>query len=338
VTAARIPPPKKVLVVSLDQLGDLVFASSLVAPVLDRYPGVTVDVLCREPYRGVAALIPGVSKVFAIDPFWAVTHRGVGRRSRGPLRGALSVVRALRAERYDVGVIANAPWRTAAMVATMGIAARIGQARRRNGAFLTHVVDGADATQPVLSQLQRVLQPLGIDTALSTRLDWRRISMRSPEIRPPSGRPAFLALHPFASDAARCVPLPVWRDVAEALGARGWRVLWIGAPHELEMVRASSAAETWHYSDRLAGATLDDLVACVAAAQVFIGHDSGPLHVANALTIPAVGVFAPGEPQRTFPQGPGAWRLVVAAQPSAITSTDIVAAFDTLTSSLEYLK
>jgi ADP-heptose:LPS heptosyltransferase len=64
--------------------------------------------------------------------------------------------------------------------------------------------------------------------------------------------------------------------------------------------------------------------AAISLAAGFIGHDSGPLHVAGAFGIPVVGVFAPGEPKRTFPQGVGPWRMIHRASPAEISGADLV--------------
>ena len=63
----------------------------------------------------------------------------------------------------------------------------------------------------------------------------------------------------------------------------------------------------------------------ISRAQVFLGHDSGPMHIAAALGVPTVGVFAPGEPQRTFPQGTGRWRIISRPSPLEITWREILA-------------
>jgi ADP-heptose:LPS heptosyltransferase len=75
---------------------------------------------------------------------------------------------------------------------------------------------------------------------------------------------------------------------------------------------------------------LIDTALIVSLASLFVGHDSGPMHVASAFGVPTVGVFAPGEPARTFPQGTGAWRIVTAAVASEVTAGAILREVDRL--------
>ncbi|HLE57702.1 MAG TPA: glycosyltransferase family 9 protein [Rhodothermia bacterium] len=77
--------------------------------------------------------------------------------------------------------------------------------------------------------------------------------------------------------------------------------------------------------DTLFGGSLTKTALAISLSMLFICHDSGPLHVASALGVPTVGVFAPGEPQRTRPQGTGPSRIITRRSPREISSSDILA-------------
>jgi ADP-heptose:LPS heptosyltransferase len=51
---------------------------------------------------------------------------------------------------------------------------------------------------------------------------------------------------------------------------------------------------------------MGELVALLARCDLFLGGDSGPLHVASALGIPSVSVYGPTDPALTGPLGPKA--------------------------------
>src|SRR6185503_19262264 len=97
-------PVDRILLVSLDNLGDLVFASALVPPLRERYAEAALDVWCKQYTADVAALIPGVRDVIASDPFW---DRAPGR-PKGAVAPFLRAVRDVRRRRYDVAVLAAA--------------------------------------------------------------------------------------------------------------------------------------------------------------------------------------------------------------------------------------
>ena len=316
----------RILLVSLDNLGDLVFASALAPPLRDEFPHAALDVWCKQYTADVAVMIPGVRRVIAADPFWDVAPG----RGKGSRRAFLRALREVRLGRYDVALLAAAPWRTAAAVAAARIPRRIGLRRRKNSAFLTDVLPDEDLRRPVLTEIARLLEPLGIaGKTLRYRLDPAPLQERRERLAATIPRP-YAALHPFASKENRCVALPVWIDVAQMLAERGLHVIWIGSSAELNRIRASADTPTWQFVDRVGDGSLANTAASLADASLFIGHDSGPLHIAGALGVPVVGVFAPGEPLRTFPQGVGPSRMLARPSAQGITADDILREVDAL--------
>lgn len=309
----------RILIVSLDNLGDMVFASALAPPLHERFSRATLDIWCKGYTADVARLVPGVSEVIASDPFWDRAP-GRGKGSKASFFGAMKRVRA---NHYDVAVLAAAPWRTAAAVAATRIPIRIGLRRRKNRVFLTEALPDENPREPVMSALARVLEPLGIKTPpLRYRLDPSRLDARRARLA--SSIAPYVALHPFASKENRCVALPIWIELARQLQARGSTILWVGSPNELDSLRRIAADSAWRFVDRDTDGTLADTAAALAGATLFVGHDSGPLHIAGAFGVPVVGIFAPGEPLRTFPQGIGPARMLARPSPVGISVDDIL--------------
>jgi ADP-heptose:LPS heptosyltransferase len=311
-----------ILVVSLDNLGDLVLASALLDPLRERFPRARIGLWCKAYASGLAPLLAQVDAVYASDPFW---DRSPGTE-KGSVKRFLSTAASVKRARFDTAILVSAPWRTAAAVATTGIRRRIGLERRRNRLWLTDVLPPEDRTKPVLHEVARLLGPLGIHPAdLRYRLDASHLTDENAIVRKALGAEPFVTLHPFAGSENRCVSLDEWVRVAEEFAARDMLPLWIGTATELRKLRnRSDARANWHYSDDLGNGSLTAVAVAISRARIFIGHDSGPMHIAAALSVPTVGVFAPGEPVRTFPQGSGQWRMVSGVSPAEITANDIL--------------
>jgi ADP-heptose:LPS heptosyltransferase len=318
-------PVRRILLVALDNLGDLVFASALTPPLHDAFPDATIDVWCKQYTAPVAALIPHVADIIAADPFWAVPRL----QPRPPVQPFLRSIDAVRRRRYDVAILSEAPWRTAAAAALTRIPMRVGLARHRNKYFLTHVLPAEDARKPVVREQARLLGVFSIQPRDSNyRLDPARLSAARNEFA--ARLPRFVALHPFAGQPRRCVAMSEWTLVGQALESRGFAVLWIGTPAELSRVRAGDARPAGLFIDQLGDGSLTTTAAALSLAALFVGHDSGPLHLANALGTPVVGVFAPGQPERTFPQGVGPSRIIYSPTPAGITSDRMLREIDAL--------
>jgi ADP-heptose:LPS heptosyltransferase len=318
---------KRILVVALDNLGDLVFASALVPPLHAAFPSATIDVWCKRYTADVAALIPHVSNVIAADPYWARPRQPPHVAIADFVRG-ISTVRSFR---YDIAILSEAPWRVAAAVAATRIPRRIGLARRRNSLFLTDVLPAQDVNKPVLREQARLLGALDIE---STHPRYRLDADRLGDIRGEVARQLptrFAALHPFAATRSRCVPLSEWVGVAATLMDQGTPPLWVGTSSELDELRSQLASDAHHmFADRLTGGSLRATAAALSLATLFVGHDSGPLHIAGAFGVPVVGIFAPGQPLRTFPQGVGPSRMLHRPSPDGITAAMILREIDAL--------
>jgi heptosyltransferase-1 len=52
------------------------------------------------------------------------------------------------------------------------------------------------------------------------------------------------------------------------------------------------------------------LIALLRRADLFVGGDSGPTHLAAALAVPTIAIFGPTDPERNGPWGPGVCRVV----------------------------
>jgi ADP-heptose:LPS heptosyltransferase len=318
---------ERVLVACLDNLGDLVFTSALFPPLTAHFPRARFTLWCKAYARDVARLVPGAPAVVASDPFW---DRAPGR-GKGGFFPFASTVRSLRRERFDLAVITSAQWRACAAVRFTGARIRIAQARHRNARWLTHVLAPADSSLPVLVDHAHHLDALGVPHGpLRYALDKKPLAAARTRIQGAVGTP-FVALHAFASDRRRCVALPEWLVLARELQRRGDTIVWVGSARELDEVRAASGADpTWHYADRLTNGTLHETAALLSLARLFVGHDSGPLHVANALSVPVAGIFAPGQPKRTFPQGAAPSTVVFAGSPDRIDAAGMLAAIESL--------
>jgi len=312
-------PPRRILLVSLDNLGDLAFAGALVPALRAAFPGAEVGVWCKEYAAELAPFIPGVARVHAADPFWdAAPGRGAGSAARF-LRALASVRRA----GYDAALLPNTRWRVALAARLAGIPRRVGFAQRGAGRWLTDALPAERRDAPVAAEWARLLAPLGADPALAAlRLEVPPALAAAREaLRARLGAGPLAAVHPFAGDARRCAPPAFWVDFLKRLRAAGIpKTVIVGAPAESRAFAAglSSAAGLPEIAvaAELGAGTLTDALLAVSLADLFVGHDSGPLHCASGLGVPALGLYLPGDWPRAMPQGRAPFRALRGAAPA----------------------
>ena len=125
----------------------------------------------------------------------------------------------------------------------------------------------------------------------------------------------FALLNPGAGWGAKQWPAERYGQVARELARDGLRSLINFGPGEEELARqvereSCGAAET-------VGSSLTQLIAIARRARIFVGGDTGPMHLAAALGVPVVAIFGPTNPARN---GPFGTRAIVLRSPASTTS------------------
>ncbi len=317
---------ERILLVSLDNLGDLVFASALPPAIRARYPQATIGLWCKAYTADIAPLFPDVGWTTAADPFWD----DAPGRSKGPVAPFLASIQDVRRQHFDVALVASPQWRVAAAVAVAGVPMRIGQRRNYNRGFLTDVLPPADRGKPVVADLGSLLVPLGIDPfGLTTCLDPGPLSELRRQYREILGPLPVAVINPFVTLPPVGIDWAIWLEVARCLVERHYVVVWHGTAPQLESFRrhVSYFEPAWRCSDQFSKGSLREGAAVLASANVYLGCDSGPLHLSGALGVPTIGVYPnTSKLPRFAPQGRGPSQIVS----GAITAEAIMAAFDLL--------
>lgn len=248
-------------------------------------------------------------------------------RPRGLRRVAydLGLARRLRAARYDVAIDFHGGPRSAWLVRASGAPTRIGYAiPGRRWAYTTSVAWHPDLEPPRHSVLNQwdLLAPLGVGpadpavdpvemapgpeatAAAHARLRAAGVADDAP----------LVVLHVSASNPFRRWPRASFAAVAARLAAGDprQRIMITAGPSEADAADAV-AADAARLAGVAAGAivrcgepTLEELEVIVARARLFIGGDSGPLHVAATTSVPIVALFGPTLPARSMPWRPPA--------------------------------
>jgi heptosyltransferase-1 len=122
-------------------------------------------------------------------------------------------------------------------------------------------------------------------------------------------------LNPGAGWGAKRWPAERYGEVARRLSERGVRSILNYGPGEEELVRGAESASGG--TARAMSCTITELIALTRRARLFVGGDTGPLHLAAALRVPVVAIYGPTDPARTGPYGT---RSIVLRSVESVTS------------------
>ena len=290
--------PSKVLIVRLGAIGDVVNALTL-AKALKALPEPPhIGWVVHDLARPLVEDNPLVDRVH-------VWSRGSG------LAGFRALTAELRAEGYGLAVDLQRLAKSALVARRSGAPRVLGWDRARSkegswllvkerlaagdphdhmvrhyGAFATHL--GAEPTDP-----RGVLRPGHEAEAWAAEL----LAGTAPVV-----------INLGASKVPNRWPAERFGEVAAALAAEGHPVVLAGGPADreaattaLELATAGATPGSAEIRN-LAGATsLPQLAALLSRAALFVGCDTGPMHMAVAMGCPVVVLFGPANPRRTGP-------------------------------------
>lgn len=242
-------------------------------------------------------------------------------RPRGLARMRYDVALALRLrrERFDVAIDFHGGPRASWLTLASGAPVRIGyDLPGRRWAYTARVPWSPSLVPPRHSVLNQwdLLEPLGIgppdrakdavemplDPAAEARVAHRLNAAGVP------GNARLAVLHVSAGNPFRRWPIDRFVELASALtsGEDPLHVVITSGPSEAEAARAvaDGASRLAHSARRVVRAgefDLAELRALVGRASLYIGGDSGPLHVAATTRTPVVALFGPTLPERSLP-------------------------------------
>ena len=295
--------------IRLGAVGDVVRTLPAVSQLRAAYPGSHIAWLVEPRSSGVLAGQPWIDEtlVFPRDELW----RGLkGLRPDRALRKLHRFAKTLRHRQFDLVLDLHSILRSALLARLTRAPMRVAYARPfgRELAyrFATHRVRLAPprisrfARNAGLLEFLRVgekpaAMPLVVDPALRAGLAARLGRAQQPVV-----------LHPGSSDATLYKRYSVagYANVAKALAAEeGLPVVVTFGPARDDRELAGAVVAASAGAARLAPPTRDlpELAALLSTSRLFIGSDTGPLHVAAMVGTPVVQLVGPTDPVLNAP-------------------------------------
>ena len=321
------PEIERLLIVRLSAMGDVIHTLPAAQALRDAFPDVVIGWLVEERWTELLCA-PGTPRRGPRSPGrplvdWVHVVRLTGwRKSLFEMPTLEQIARVwndVRSVKYQVAVDLQGAIRSA-VLARMSRAPVIYGARQTREAPATlfytrqEIARGAHVIEQSLSLVQALTgtglrpDPVQLPRDLATE---QRIHERLAE----AGLENLAIINPGAGWGAKRWPAQRYGAVARALACCGLRAVVNYGPGEDQLAReaeqaSEGAAKAFAFS-------LTELIALTRRAKLFIGGDTGPLHLAAALQVPTVAIFGPTDPARNGPYGT---RSIVLRNPASPTS------------------
>jgi lipopolysaccharide heptosyltransferase I len=301
--------PRSLLVIRLGAVGDVIRTLPAVSCLRGAFPEAKIGWAVEEPSREILQGHPDIDEVHVLarrqlraGPFPARLFRGAG------------ILRAyaagLREASFDWAVDLHGTFKS-------GLIARLSGARRIYGFGRGHAREHADLfyTDPVplpRKKMSRVERALAVAGALGAEIssprrvlpewpDAARVAERFLREKAPDHPRILISPGTSETQSFKRYPAPLFARFADAMvEATGGRIILAWGPGEESIVE-----EVRRSMSRLAVPTprtsLTELAEIARRCDLFVGSDTGPLHLAAATGIPVVALYGPTDPKVNAP-------------------------------------
>ena len=295
--------PRRILIIKLGSIGDVVHTLPALADLKRSFPDAEIDWLVESKARVILTGNPWLHHVVEID-----THKWRRSWSFATLREMRWIANELRGRHYDVALDFQGLWKSAFLGKVSGARKLIGFDRttlKEPGCrlFYDEQVKPAPTVRHVIDIYKELLRSLGIAPGphrfhlsvpdedqqyISQQLSSRQID-------------DFIILNPGGGwDTKNWAPenYALLHDKLREKTGLPSVLTWGPGEEPLvdEVLHACAGPQPVTFPT-----SLYQLIALLRRAKLFVGGDTGPLHLAAACGTPIVGIFGPTDPVRNGP-------------------------------------
>ncbi|MCM8798402.1 MAG: lipopolysaccharide heptosyltransferase II [Candidatus Omnitrophica bacterium] len=296
---------KKILVVNVNWLGDVLFSTPFIRALRNKYPDAYISCM----------IVPRCKEVLEGNPYLdeLIIYDDEGKHSS--LFGKLQFISLLRAKKFDEVYLLHRSLTRTMLTALAKIPKRLGYVTKKRRLFLTHKIE------PPETEMHRVEYFLHLAKEFGLPID----NLGYDFFIPPDeekyiekflqesgiGEDAFIVLNPGANWLLKRWPTKYFGILGDLLTREmGVKVVISGAEKDLGLAQEIVGYMETKPIIAAGKTTLKQLGALFKRASLVVTNDTGPLHIALAVKAKVVALFGPTSSKITGPYGPGEYRVI----------------------------
>jgi lipopolysaccharide heptosyltransferase II len=294
--------PKRILVLRLERIGDLLMTLPALADLRTVAPDATIDLIVGSWNADLAGAFDPVTRVLALDARW-LAREGQGRNLPALMRAA----RSWREARYDLAINFEPDIRSNLIMGASGAAWMAGYRSGGGGALLDLALD-YDALAHTTDNARRLVSTIFETTPSDEMIPALVVPSQAHEnasrLLSRSSQP-LVGVHVSGGRAIKQWPPERFGEVARRLVETcAATIVLTGSAADRSLVETVKARLPQAHAVDIAGhADLLTLAGVLERLDLLITGDTGPMHLAVAVGTPVVAVFGPSDPARYGPRG-----------------------------------
>jgi 3-deoxy-D-manno-octulosonic-acid transferase len=299
----------KILIVRLSAIGDVIHTLPVAYAIREKFPNAELSWLAEDRVTGLLGLNPYIDKIIVMP---RKQWQEIGKRNKWQeLKAVISFLRGLRNYNFDLVLDLHGFFKSALPVGMTKAPLRYGNADAGEGstlfynrkiripAELTHKIDrylylAKKALGISDGQVKFAIEPSQSDKIIVTKL-LEEYCLRDRK---------FVVMNPYTTWKTKDWIVERYRELAERIKKElDYEVIFTGGPDDkkgIDEILKTISVPVYN----LAGLTnLSELAELYKRAELFIGGDTGPMHLAVAIDLPVVAIMGPTNPRIYGPYG-----------------------------------
>ena len=286
-------------------MGDVLLSTPAIKELKNNFPNAKIDVLVTDYSKEVLSLNPNLDKIIIYNSMLFFKKY----RNFQQLMKNLGQISKLKKENYDAIIDLRADIRSIFIAWLIGGKNRISQDIRSGGFFLTHIVPYREIKHEAERKLDivRFITRKRAEGRPRLEIYWlRKDEEYIDSLLQRYNIKNFIVIHPLTPWRPRAWPKERFAKVADwIVENRDLDVIFVGPENEKEeinkissLIRAKETRRVHNFANLV---TIKQLAALIKRAKLFLGNDSGVMHIADAVEIPLIAIFGPQDPRRYSP-------------------------------------
>ena len=300
----RVRPlaPKRILVLRLERIGDLLMTLPALADLRAIAPAAEIDLIVGSWNADLARAIDPVSRVMSLDAAW------LARESQGQtLPSLVRAARRWRPGKYDLAINFEPDIRSNLIVAASGATWTAGYGSGGGGPLLDVAIEydtRAHTTDNARRLVSNIFETAVPDEVSPTLVVPAEAHENASRLLATAEQP-LIGVHVSGGRAIKQWPPERFADVARRLiETTGSTIVLTGGPADRSLVEGVKASLPQSRVVDIAGhVDLLTLAGVLERLDLLVTGDTGPMHLAVAVGTPVVAVFGPSDPARYGPSG-----------------------------------
>jgi ADP-heptose:LPS heptosyltransferase len=259
-------------------MGDCLLLTSPVRALKQQFPGFSISVLVEARFAACFSRNPDIAEIIVARNKFQTAARLVTRR-------------------FDIVInLHGGP--TSGIYARLARGLRIGREHYQHRMLYDALAPGPELSAHTVESTMALFHWLGLRAGAVPALRFEIHSLEAARIRA-KVPDSYAVIHPAAVLETKRWPAARFSELARRLSAHGLKIVVTAGPGEEAC--AIQVAESIDGAAVLLGLSIAELAELIRAARLYVGNDSGPLHLAAAVGTPSVAVWGSSESRRWHP-------------------------------------